>query len=335
MALIIYASNIHQGGGKTLLLSLISAIESPCTIFVDSRLPEHQKSNDQVNFIKVTPNLISRIKSEYHLKTISKEDDTILCFGNLPPILRNNGKVFVYLQNRYLCSNVKLNGFSWRIRIRIFIERLWLKYFLRNSHVLVQSQTMKKHAESYLNTNVTVMPFYPEQDSSDKDCSRRNIVFDYVYIASGEPHKNHLRLLEAWVILANYGLKPSLRLTLATKNKDTFLDELVEKKNQFGLNIHSELVPSDEIDMIYQQSGALIYPSFFESFGLPLIEAKRHGLAIIASEKDYVRDIVNPCQTFDPESALSIARAIMRHMNIDQSPRVLDTPSDFLKKLMH
>lgn len=335
MSLIIYASNVHQGGGKTLLLSLLNAIETPVTIFVDSRFHSLPKLKDDVTVIKVMPNLVSRIKSEFSLKIISKPEDTILCFGNLPPILRNNGKVFVYLQNRYLCSKNSLKDFTWPVRARIFTERIWLKFFLRNSLVLVQSETMKKLAESYLKRRVTVMPFFPEDDSSDKKGSRRNVKFDYVYIASGEPHKNHRRLLEAWVILANHGLKPSLRLTLPPQKKDAFWEDLDQKKNKFGLKIYSEVVSNDEINVVYEQSGALVYPSFFESFGLPLIEAERYGLAIIASEKDYVRDIVHPCQTFDPESALSIARAIMRHMNIDQTTLVPDTPSDFLKKLMH
>ena len=67
---------------------------------------------------------------------------------------------------------------------------------------------------------------------------------------------------------------------------------------------------------------------FFESFGLPLLEAKFLGLPILASELDYVRDVVEPTETFDPESPVSISRAVQRFLKISQSSKVkmLSTP---------
>ena len=62
-------------------------------------------------------------------------------------------------------------------------------------------------------------------------------------------------------------------------------------------------------------SKTLIFPSKFESYGLPIVEAKMHNLKIIASEKDYVRDLIDPEETFDPDSDLSISRAVKRFMN--------------------
>ena len=47
--------------------------------------------------------------------------------------------------------------------------------------------------------------------------------------------------------------------------------------------------------------------NFFESFGLPLLEASSIDLPIIASESDYVRDVCEPAQTFDPNSYLVYA----------------------------
>jgi glycosyltransferase involved in cell wall biosynthesis len=335
MRLIIHAANVHQGGGRSLLLALLKEVPSNTVIIVDERLePLPLFKGQQPKIFRIRPNLISRLKAEYTLKKITNEEDVVLCFGNLPPLFKNTGKVFIYLQNRYLCSNVTLKGFSWKIRLRITIERFWLKFLLHNSTVLVQSETMKKNAESYFNRQVSVLPFLPKQFDSHKEKSKKDIKFDYVYVASGEPHKNHLRLLEAWISLANFGLKPSLRLTLDPQKDYLIWEEINRNRLQFGLNINSQMVSSEEINELYQNSGALIYPSLFESFGLPLMEAERNDLAIIASERDYVRDIVDPCQTFDPESAISIARAVMRHMDIKQRISIPDTPEDFLHKLM-
>ena len=47
---------------------------------------------------------------------------------------------------------------------------------------------------------------------------------------------------------------------------------------------------------------------------LPLIEAMYYGLSIIASELDYVRDVFVSVETFDPDSPVSIARAVRRFL---------------------
>jgi glycosyltransferase involved in cell wall biosynthesis len=75
-----------------------------------------------------------------------------------------------------------------------------------------------------------------------------------------------------------------------------------------------------EIDAAYRQSGALIFPSLTESFGLPLIEARGRDLPILAGELDYVRDVCVPVETFDPRSPRSIARAVKRHLGYASQP---------------
>jgi glycosyltransferase involved in cell wall biosynthesis len=85
---------------------------------------------------------------------------------------------------------------------------------------------------------------------------------------------------------------------------------------------------------IYQTCGALIYPSCFESFGLPLIEARRAGLAVLAPELDYVRDIIDPEETFEPRSPVSIARAVKRYMKECKPPFEPISASVFVDQLV-
>lgn len=85
---------------------------------------------------------------------------------------------------------------------------------------------------------------------------------------------------------------------------------------------------------MYEHAKALIYPSTFESFGLPLIEARHAGLTVLAPELDYVRDILDPEQTFDPDSPISIARAVKRFMAVDEQKSPLIDSSEFLNKIL-
>ena len=92
-------------------------------------------------------------------------------------------------------------------------------------------------------------------------------------------------------------------------------------------------VSHDEIINLYRSSTALIFPSTIESFGLPLLEASQLSLPIIASEKDFVRDVCTPVQTFDPQSPISISRAIKRFLKKSKQTQQIFTSSEFLNKI--
>jgi glycosyltransferase involved in cell wall biosynthesis len=90
---------------------------------------------------------------------------------------------------------------------------------------------------------------------------------------------------------------------------------------------------SDEVADLYQSSSALIYPSKTESFGLPLIEAAQYKLPILAAELDYVRDVVVPVETFDPNSPVSIARAVRRFLGNAEPTIQIHSAEEFLEEV--
>jgi len=325
----IHAPNIHHGGGRNLLLSLLNNLNEPITAILDERMEYPAQLNENNTILKIAPRIIDRLIAEYRLKILCTKGDVILCFGNLPPLFKNKAKVYVYLQNRYLLSNRLNTELEFLTRLRLSIERLWLRAFIRNATLLVQTKSMAFEVSQNLNKKAIIAPFYSSQPQSIQQ-DRNNNSIDYLYVASGEAHKNHRCLLEAWVILADLGVKPLLHLTLdEIRDSDTlFLVE--EAKQKYDLNITNQTYSQETIHYLYKQSSALIYPSLFESFGLPLLEAADAGIPIIAPELDYVRDIVTPIETFDPKSPLSIARSILRHQGIPEGPIRPQNASDFL-----
>jgi glycosyltransferase involved in cell wall biosynthesis len=105
-----------------------------------------------------------------------------------------------------------------------------------------------------------------------------------------------------------------LALTLGARDH-TLLAEVEALRARTGIDLHNLGAGSHEqVLALVAASRALIYPSLGESFGLPLIEATQLGRPIVAAERDYVRDVCEPTQTFDPESPTSIARAVRRFL---------------------
>lgn len=151
----------------------------------------------------------------------------------------------------------------------------------------------------------------------------------------GDPHKNHLVLIQAWCMLASEGIFPSLCLTVSQSQFVVLCKELDRLRKLYNLNVENlgEL-SRDSIKKLYEESGALIYPSKLESFGLPLVEARQAGLSILAPELDYVRDLIDPEETFDPDSAVSIARAIKRYMGLADGTLPLLTANEFIDRIL-
>lgn len=65
----------------------------------------------------------------------------------------------------------------------------------------------------------------------------------------------------------------------------------------------------------------------------PYRGARAARLPVVAAEKDYVRDVVEPAQTFDPESAVSIVRAVRRFLSVPPNSASRLTPRELLEAL--
>ena len=330
MSLVIHAPNIHQGGGRTLLLPLLAAVKQPCTALVDARLAPLTTLSPELKLVPVQPTLSGRLRAEWQLHRLCQPGDKVLCFGNLPPLLPNAGTVYVYLQTRYLAQRRALAGLPLQARLRLLVERIWLRSRLGHARLLVQTESMEAEVRHSMQRHSIVLPFAPTlalpQASGEKQ-------HDFIYVASGEPHKNHRRLVEAWAVLASRGLRPSLCLTLHPLRDAALLAWVQEQASRHGLDIDNQRAEHDAIARLYASGKALIYPSLFESFGLPLLEASAAGLPIVAAERDYVRNVVDPVASFDPESALSIARAVMRQLGYASPPPAPPDASTFLQQL--
>ena len=158
--------------------------------------------------------------------------------------------------------------------------------------------------------------------------------WDFVYVADGEAHKNHRTLLAAWQLLAKEGLRPSLALTLSSRDS-ALKCEIANTSQLRDLQVHDlGQLPREQVMALYANARAMIFPSKSESLGLPLVEATHVGLPILAPEMDYVRDVCVPVQTFDPDSPVSIARAVKRFLGRPEPCVALRTPAEFWRELL-
>ena len=335
MKIIIIASDIHIGGGKVMLNDLLSAaleMESiNFYIFVDSRFDTSSYSSDNIIFTYITKYqrffYVNRL-----LKSLSTENDIIINISDLPIFGRYESTTIQYVMNRYFIDNYPTVGLPLIVRLKLLVEKIAFSLYLKKAdYIFVQNLVMKNLLlNRSLNVNkIRVIPF---KNIDEVKSDEKVIENSFIYVASGEAHKNHINLIDAWEILATEGIYPTLFLTI---NDNTFLFNQINKKikeNNLKVYIKSNL-PREELLTYYKKVSALIYPSFFECFGIPLVEAANYNLPVIASELDYVRDLIDPAETFDPSSPRSISRSVKRFIGSKENRNKVVTADTFTKKL--
>ncbi|WP_091982103.1 glycosyltransferase family 1 protein [Methylobacterium sp. 13MFTsu3.1M2] len=154
--------------------------------------------------------------------------------------------------------------------------------------------------------------FSRRSDEEINEVLKRHRLENKSYIISVgtlEPRKNHGKLIEAYEILLRNGA-PSCDLVLVGKN-GWGTSDLSDKINALGLEDRVHIlqgVSNDELSALY--SGALysVYPSLYEGFGLPVIEAMACGCPVITSNRSSMSEIAGQAALLvDPTSRESLA----------------------------
>lgn len=148
-------------------------------------------------------------------------------------------------------------------------------------------------------------------DSDDDILKRYGIMKPYLlYVGNAYPHKNLERLIEVFSRIRNK--QNDLQLVLVG-GKDFFytrLEEFVQEK-QFKGVIFPGYVPDAQLDVLYKKAKLYVFPSLYEGFGLPPLEALAKNTAVVSSNKTSMPEILGDAVSyFEPEDLNSMERAI-------------------------
>ena len=142
----------------------------------------------------------------------------------------------------------------------------------------------------------------------------KNIIGDYIlFVGSRKKHKNLSQLIIAFNSIRNRF--PNLKLVIAGK-KYTERDEvdLLREKLDLKNEMIEIISPNDkEIINLYKYTKAFIFPSLYEGFGLPPLEAMAIGTPVLVSNIPVLKEICGNAAYFvDPYSSESIAQGIYK-----------------------
>jgi len=156
-------------------------------------------------------------------------------------------------------------------------------------------------------------------NSFHKDVQNKPFLF---YVGNAYPHKNLEGLIKVYIEI--YKSNPNLALILVGK-EDYFYKRLKDFANKLNIKvIFPGYVPDNQLGILYRQALAYVFPSFYEGFGLPALEAMAYGCPVVSSNQASMPEILgNAAIYFNPYNEKEMANQIKKIIEDDNLRQTL------------
>ncbi len=222
------------------------------------------------------------------------------------PTLRRTTLNPLFYRLKFLAYRFVINSAIKRAKKIITVSRFTKKDLLRN-----YSLSAEKIAITYEACEPRL------KSKSDKNRSvqvleKYGIIKPYLlYVGNAYPHKNLEKLILAFQLLRKR--VGNLNLVLIGK-EDYFFKKLKEKTKKQKTNekiIFTGFVPDFELEEIYRHAQIYVFPSLYEGFGLPPLEAMAQGVPVASSNHPCMKEILeNSVLYFDAQKKEDMAEKL-------------------------
>ena len=269
--------------------------------------------------IKIVNNIkgkkwLDRIRWDlYGLKNWSKKKniraDLIVSLQNIGVRYYKDIRQLIYLgQPTPFAKNFNWKLFDKNERPLWFYKNIYkkiIKYSLKdNSYIVVQTEWMKNAAMKQFNwdpSKITVIKPDLVKISIEEisNLEFKDNKFHIFYPASNIIYKNHELIIKAlkYIKDAKKDIYNNLMIHF------TLNDNIDSNKNSVLINCMKNLKVNDHVKLegklsyervlsFYKSCDLMLFPSYIETFGLPLIEAASFGLPILAADMNYAREVM-------------------------------------------
>jgi len=214
----------------------------------------------------------------------------------------------------------------------IILLNLDKRYIKRASHIIAVSQNTKSDLVNYLRipesrisviyNGVNHSIFKPYKPYQMRPYHHHKPYI--LYVGSERRCKNLGRLLEAFAQLKREFPELKLVKVGGPRRSEQFRDETMKKLSRLGLELPQDVIFADhtselELAYYYYSAALLCYPSLYEGFGLPPLEAMACGCPVVTSNTSSLPEVVGGAGIMvDPYDTQSLVRAMRRVLTNDK-----------------
>lgn len=257
----------------------------------------------------------------YTLFFKEKVDVTVFFNYFLPPQIKGKRIVVVYdtVVKDYPETMNKKTRLSLQFTLKASIKRA-------DKIITISEFSKKRITECYSvsEDKITVIPcaadrkkFYPSADDtdlSDNICGKYNIPKNYfLYLGNLEPRKNIVRLIEAYSEAKKNKKIPKL---VIAGGKGWLYEEIFQRVKELSLLddiVFTGYIDDGDVPEIMRHAQAFCFPSLYEGFGMPPLEAMSCSVPVIVSNCTSLPEVVGDCGIkVDPYSVEQISDALIK-----------------------
>jgi glycosyltransferase involved in cell wall biosynthesis len=227
-----------------------------------------------------------------------------------------------------------IHDLAWRLHpetttaFNLWMSRLFIRRSISQAdQIVADSESTGRDLEHLLGvprSKIRVVHFGVADDYHPRDpaaaarfiAAKFHVSENYICaVGTIEPRKNLVTLIEAVAILQRQGgLRHQLLIAGMSGWKDSAIYASVRRLGLTPEQVNFlGYVPDEDLPVLYSGAAAFVFPSLYEGFGLPLVEAMACGVAIVASNASSIPEVVKDAAVLvSPHSAVEFADAIAR-----------------------
>jgi glycosyltransferase involved in cell wall biosynthesis len=234
--------------------------------------------------------------------------------ANIAPLFYR-GKSIVHIHDLCFIVNPQWYSFSFRTLYNLIVPRI----AQRATKVVTNSNNSKNDLIQYfgLPAERVSLVYWAVDDTflaEQRPQTEPTIVpkEDYIlYVGSLEPRKNINMLIEAFEDLRSQNLQIKTKLVLIGGESPLFAAVRLRAK-RFGDDvIFKGFVRDDELKSYYRHASLVVYPSLYEGFGLPPLEAMASGAPVVTSRSSSIPEVVGEAAIMvDPHDRSQLVTAM-------------------------
>lgn len=255
----------------------------------------------------------------YSLLFHKKVEVTIFFNYVIPPMVRGKKVVFVY------DMSYKTYPETVRTRTKNMLNMALKRSCKRADVIITVSEYSKSEIIRYLNVaqdKITVMPtgvdftkYHPNYTQEEVKAVKEkyDITNDYLlYLGTLEPRKNITRLIQAYALLKEK--KPEVPKLVLAGRKGWLYDSIFDTVLRLQLEEHiifTGYIEAEDAPILMKGALAFLFPSIYEGFGMPPLEAMACGTPVLVSNTASLPEVVGDTGILvDPMSVESICNGI-------------------------
>jgi glycosyltransferase involved in cell wall biosynthesis len=303
--IVVNATSLRTGGGLTILKQFISAIpENPeiqYIIFTDKSVKiDDLASNVKLIYEKTHSHLQRLLWDLVRLKKNLKKNNILpsatISLQNTNFLSGVNCPNYIYYHNPLPLSDHNWKFYTRRERSLWFYKNIYpiiVKFFLNSqTEIFVQLNFIKEQfSQKYNFPKERIHVIFPNIDNSRTnsyyDTRIDPLAFSLFFPSSNVLFKNHQILFKA-IQLLDKKIERKVSIYFTVDQKDFSYPHNLKNIKLFFMGT----IAYSHVQWMYSQVNALLFPSFIETLGLPLIEAASHGLPILAADLPYSKEVL-------------------------------------------